>query len=145
MKFLFLEGKKAEEIYYGISVTLGEKILSYSTVINWVSRFKTGHFSTKGEDHPGGPLVVSVSENVDAVRSMILEDRRMSARKIAKNLVTSSARVGFITYDVLDVGKLCAKRAPKWLNVDQKRVVTSRAIREHFRWNTAVSWLSVWQ
>jgi hypothetical protein len=79
MKFLLLQGKRAEEIYDDMSVILGEKSPSYSTVKNSVARFKTGHFSTEDEDRPGGPLVVTVPENVDAVHNKILEDQRMSA------------------------------------------------------------------
>jgi transposase len=42
MKFLFLNGKSAKDIYDDMSVTLGKKSPSYSTVKNWVARFKTG-------------------------------------------------------------------------------------------------------
>jgi transposase len=59
MKFLFLKGKSAKEIYDDMSVTLGEKSPSYSTVKNWVARFKTEHFSTEDEDRPGRPFVVT--------------------------------------------------------------------------------------
>lgn len=42
MKFLFLNGKSAKDIYDDMSVTLGKKSPSYSTVKNWVAQFKTG-------------------------------------------------------------------------------------------------------
>jgi hypothetical protein len=80
MKFLLLKGKSAKEICDDMSVTLGEKGPSYSTVKNWVACFKTEHFSTEDEDHPGRPLLVTVPENVDIVHNMILVDRRISAR-----------------------------------------------------------------
>jgi hypothetical protein len=70
---------------------------------------------------------------------MILADWRISAKKIAETLQISRECVGYIVHDVLDMRKLSAKWVPKCLNVDQKRdrVVVSRAILEHFRWNTA--------
>jgi len=37
MKFLFLRGKTNKEIHDDMSVTLGEKSPSYSTVKDWVS------------------------------------------------------------------------------------------------------------
>jgi transposase len=43
MKILFLKGNSAKEIYDDRSVTLGDKRFSYSTVKNWVARFRTGH------------------------------------------------------------------------------------------------------
>jgi hypothetical protein len=58
MKFLFLQGKLSKEIYGDImSLTLGEKGPSYSTVKNWVAPFKAGHFGTDDEDRPERPLL----------------------------------------------------------------------------------------
>lgn len=37
IKFLFLKGKRAKEIYDDISLRLGEKSSSNSTVKNWVA------------------------------------------------------------------------------------------------------------
>jgi hypothetical protein len=81
MKFPFLTGKTAKAIHDDIAVTLGRKNPSYSTVKYRVAQFKTGHFSTEDEDCPGRPVVVPVPENVDAFHSMILEDRRISAKR----------------------------------------------------------------
>ena len=52
IKFLFLKGKRAKEIYDDISLRLGEKSSSNSTVKNWVAWCNTEHFSTEGKDHP---------------------------------------------------------------------------------------------
>jgi hypothetical protein len=73
IKFLFLKGKKAKEIYDNMSVILDEKSTCYSTVKNWFAQIKTGYFSTKDEDCPGRPPVVTVPENVDAVHSMLTD------------------------------------------------------------------------
>jgi transposase len=52
-----------------MSVTLGDKRPSYSTVKNWVAKFRTGHSCTE-EEHSGRPTQVTVPENVDAIHSM---------------------------------------------------------------------------
>jgi hypothetical protein len=83
MKFPFLRGETTKEIYDDMSFTLGEKSPSYSTVQDWVTRFKTGQLSTDNEDCPGWPLVVPVPENVDDIHSMIWANPRISAKKIA--------------------------------------------------------------
>jgi hypothetical protein len=76
MNFLFLKGKATIEMYDDISVTFGEnKNSSYLTLKNWVAGFKTQHFSTEYEGRPGRLFVVTLSENVDAIHSMILDDR----------------------------------------------------------------------
>jgi transposase len=85
IKYLLLKGN-SEKKNYNMSVTLGNKCPSYSTVKNWVARFKTRHLSTEDE-HSGRPTQVTIPENVDAMRSMILEDRRLSAKTIAETLV----------------------------------------------------------
>ncbi|GFG35425.1 hypothetical protein Cfor_01120 [Coptotermes formosanus] len=139
MKFLFLKGKSAKEIYDDMLVTLDENGPSSSTVKNWVARFKTGYFSTEDEDCPGRPLLFTVPEKMDIIHTMILVDRRIAAEKIAEILEISRERVGLIICHVLVTKKLSAKCTPKCLNADLKRyrVVASWAILEHFRWNTA--------
>jgi transposase len=64
-----------------MSFTLAGKWPSYSTVKNWVVRFRTGHLSTEGEERSGRRTQVTVPENVDAIHSMILDDRRISAKR----------------------------------------------------------------
>jgi hypothetical protein len=64
---------------------------------------------------------VTIPENVDAIQSMILDDRRISAKKIAGNLVISQERVRYIIHELLDIRKLSAKWVPKCLHADQNR------------------------
>jgi transposase len=71
-----------------MSVTLGDKHPSYSTIKNWVARFRTGHFNTSDEEHSGRPTQVAIPENVDAIHTMILNDRSISGKKMAETLAT---------------------------------------------------------
>jgi hypothetical protein len=57
-----------------MSVTLGDKRPSYSTVKNWVARFRTGHSSTEDEERSGSPTQLTIPVNMDAIHSMILDD-----------------------------------------------------------------------
>jgi hypothetical protein len=47
MIYVFLKGNWAKKIYNDVSVTLGDKCPSYSTVNNWVDRFGTAYMSTE--------------------------------------------------------------------------------------------------
>jgi transposase len=67
-----------------MSVTLGDKWPSYSTVKNWVARFRTGHLSTEDEELSGRPTQVTFPENMEAIHSMMLDDRRIFAKKMDK-------------------------------------------------------------
>jgi hypothetical protein len=89
MKYFFLKRKSAEIIYDNMSVILGEKRPSYSIVKNCVAKFRTGHLGTEDEECSGRPTQVTIPENVDAIHCMILDDRRISTKKIAETLAIS--------------------------------------------------------
>jgi transposase len=113
MKYLYLKGSSAKQIYDDMLVTLGDKRPSYSTVKNWVARFRRGHLSTEDEERSGRPTRVTIPENVDAIHSMILDDRRISTKKIAETLAISKERVGYIIHEILEMRKLSAEWVPK--------------------------------
>jgi transposase len=108
---------------------------SYSTVKNWVARFRTGHMSNECKEHSGRPNQVTIPENVDSRHSMILGYGRISAKKIADTLVISRERVGYIIHEILDMRKLSAKWVPKYLNACEKHdpVLASQAILDRFQ------------
>jgi hypothetical protein len=116
----FPEREFDQRNYDDLSVTLGEKCPSCSTVKNWAAPFRTGNLSTEDEEVSGRPTQVEIEENVDAIHSMILGDRRMSAKKKAETLVISRARAGCIIHKISDMRKLSAKLVPKYLNAGQK-------------------------
>jgi hypothetical protein len=66
-------------IYDYISVTLGDRRPSYSTVRNWAARFRIGHSRTVDEEHYGISTEVTVPENVDGIHCVTLVERRISA------------------------------------------------------------------
>jgi hypothetical protein len=81
IKYLFLKGNSAKKIDDDMSVALGEKRPSYSTVKNLVARFRTVHLSTEDEERSGRPTQVTIPEDVDAINSMIMDNRRIAAKK----------------------------------------------------------------
>ena len=64
---------------------------------------------------------MTIPEILDQIHELNLEDGRISAKLIAKQLGTSRERVGSIIHEDLDMRKLSAKWVPKGLNADQKR------------------------
>jgi predicted HTH transcriptional regulator len=116
-----------------MSVTLGDTSRSYSTAKSWDVRFRTGYFSTEDENRSGRPSQTKIPENVHVIHSMILEDRRISTKKIAEPLTISRETVGYIIHDIFDMRKLSAKWVPKCLNAGQKRerVFASEAILDN--------------
>jgi len=66
----------------------------YATVKNWVAQFKHGDFSTCDAPRPGQPKTVTTPENIVQIHELVLEDHRISAKSIVKQLGISSERVG---------------------------------------------------
>jgi hypothetical protein len=87
--------------------SLGDERPSYSTDKNLVARFRTGHLSTEDEKHSGRPSQVKISENVDAIHSMMLDDRRISPKNTLAIRIPS--RVRYIIQVILDMRKLSVK------------------------------------
>jgi hypothetical protein len=106
---LFINENSAKNIYDNLSVTLGEKRSSYCTVKHWVAGFRTGHLSTADEKSSRRPTQVTIPESVDAIHSKILDDRRISTKKIAETPAISRERVGYISHEILDMRKFSAK------------------------------------
>ncbi|XP_069832276.1 histone-lysine N-methyltransferase SETMAR-like [Dendropsophus ebraccatus] len=133
-QFLFLQGKSVSNIHDDMSQTLWNQYPLYSTVKNWVAKFKMGHLSTNDEEHLGQPRVI-VLEKVDALHNLILENCRISAKGIANIIGISCELVFVIIHKHLNMKKLSAKWVPKCLTTDQKsmRVKTSSFICQHFK------------
>jgi len=104
-----------------LTETLGEHAPLYATVKNWVAQFKRGDFSTCDAPRPGQPETVTSPAVIDQIHELILEDRRILAKSIARQLGISHVRVGSIIHEDLDMRKLSAKRVLKCLNTDQIR------------------------
>jgi hypothetical protein len=85
---------------------------------------------TEDEERSGGPTQVTIPENADAIHSMILDNRRTPAKKMAEILAISQESVCYIIHEISDMRKLSAKWIPKCLNAYQKRdpVLASQAI-----------------
>jgi len=116
-----LQGKAPKEIHAILTETLREHAPSYATVKNWVAQYKHGDFSTCDAPRPGRPKTVTISEIIDQINELIVENRRISANSIAEQLGIPREWVGSNIHESLDLRKLSAKWVPKCLKADQKR------------------------
>jgi hypothetical protein len=83
-----------------------------------MARFSTGHLSTEGKERSATPSHVTIPGNMDAIHSMILDDRIISTKKTAETLAISQERVGYIIHEILDTRKFSTKWVPKCLNAN---------------------------
>ena len=75
--FFFLQGKTLKEFHAILTETLEEHAPLYTTIKNWVAKFKRCDFSTYGAPCPGRPKTLTTQEIIDQIHELILEDRRI--------------------------------------------------------------------
>ena len=121
IKFFFPARQGAE----GNSLHSDRNIRGTCTIVfqrqKLLTQFKRSDFYTCDAPRPGRPKTVTTPEIIDQIHELILEDRRISVKSIARQLGISRERVGSIIHGDLDMRKLSAKCVPKCLNADQKR------------------------
>jgi hypothetical protein len=85
------------------------------------------------------PTRVAIPEKVNAIHSMILDHRRISANTTARTMVISQERVGCILHEISDMRKPSAKCVLTCLMAGQKRdrVRVSQVISDPFQSNHA--------
>lgn len=93
-------------------------------MVCWFQRDRT---NTKDAERLGRPNPAVVPENIKEVHKMVFADRKLKLHEIADSLTISEGSVFTILHEHLSMRKLCLKRVPRLLTVNQKqqRVVDS--------------------
>ena len=104
----FRRGLSGQECIYELKSLFDDKALSYGTVKNWFHKFKRGRRSLRDEARESRPKTAVVSENFDAVRELIMQDRFETCREIEASLGISSTSIHSILHEHLAVKKICS-------------------------------------
>lgn len=130
----FRRGLSQQQCVDEIHSTFGDEAPSQATVYRWYTEFNRGRSSLKDEPHEGGPKLVVVPQNIDAVRKMIEEDRHVTYREIEACLGISSHSIHTILHEHLAVKKVCSRWIPHKLTDAQKeaRVVWCRQMLKKY-------------
>ena len=78
----FRRGLSRQECINEFKSLFGHSAPSYNTVKNCFNEFYCGRRSLKDEVREGPPKTAVVSENIDAVRELIMQDRHVTYREI---------------------------------------------------------------
>ncbi|XP_048253205.1 histone-lysine N-methyltransferase SETMAR-like [Haliotis rufescens] len=92
----------------------------------WVAEFKRGRVNLEDEPRPGRPVEVTNDQTSEAVRQLVVKNRRMKVPEMAKALDISEGSVHTILHDRLGMRKLSARWVPKCLSDDQKATITGK-------------------
>lgn len=81
---------------------------------------KNGRECVGDEPQSGRPVEARTDNNVQRVRTLVRQDRRLTVRILADELNLKQETVRKILTDDLSMKKLCAKMVPKNLSAEQK-------------------------
>jgi histone-lysine N-methyltransferase SETMAR len=132
IKFYVLQHQSATDIHKIMTSALGSHSPSYNTIREWVSAFKNGKTGTDDEHRSGRPVSVSTTENVEKVKALLEEDRRITLRQIAYSLNISKDTAHHILTVELGKRKIAAKWIPHVLT-DEQRVCRAETCGMHLR------------
>ena len=66
-----------------LTLVFRESTMSRTHVHLWYNQFKEGREDVNDDAHPGRPSTSITDENIEAVKKMILDNRRITIRKVA--------------------------------------------------------------
>lgn len=95
--------------------------MSKTRVYDWYKRFKEGRQDVEDEDRPGRPKPSITEDNVEQVKKMIFENRRITIRKVADDVGISFRSFQAIFSDASGIKRVAAKFVQKLRNCYQKQ------------------------
>jgi hypothetical protein len=89
--------------------------LTLRIVYEWIEMFKNGCTSVTDAECLGCLAAATSAQNEERARELILEYRRVTVHKIAKQLNISTGSAYSVEHDNLQFHKVCARWVPKEL------------------------------
>ena len=86
IKFCVKNGIKCCKTFEMLSVAYGEDVLSKKNIYKWYKLFQAGREDVHDERRSGRPSTSTTNENVEAVKKLVLENRRVTIKEVAKEV-----------------------------------------------------------
>jgi len=109
VKFCFKLGKTATEMWKMLQQAFGDECMSRTQCFEWYNLFKTGRTSLDEDPRSGRPSTSTDDVHIDAVRDLILQNRRLTIREIAKDVGISFGSCQAILAEKLNMHHVAAK------------------------------------
>ena len=98
----------------------GDEASLRTSIYRWYVEFNRGRSSLQDEFREGRPKSVVVSETIDVVCQLILQDRHVTYREIETTLGICGTTINSILHEHLTVKKNCSRWIPYNLSIAQK-------------------------
>jgi histone-lysine N-methyltransferase SETMAR len=99
----------------------GEGCVSYTTVAEWIQRFKQGRTSIEDLPRTGRPVTEATDLNIEVIRALNDENPHISIRYMVFETGLSYDTINRIIHDGLKLKKLCARWIPHELTERNKQ------------------------
>ncbi|XP_037893953.1 protein GVQW3-like [Glossina fuscipes] len=109
----------------------GDVVLSKTRAYEWYKAFKDGREVVEDLPRSGRPSKSSNEENIDKIKTMVLENRHLSLREIARGVNMSHESVRGILVDILGMRRINGD--DKWMYENEKETTqhSSEFCSEH--------------
>ena len=120
LKFCVSNGITATESLKMLQKCFGESTLSRTQVFEWHKAFSEGREVVENLPHASRPSTSVNDDNIEKVKKIVLENRRVGIREVAEALNISYGSTQHIVVHVLGMKRVAARLVPKDLNFLQK-------------------------
>ena len=104
-----------------LTVAFDESIMSRTQVKLLYNRFKEIREDVNDDARHGQPSTSTTNENIEAVKKMILDNRRITIREFAEYIGICFGSCQVIFRDILGMERAAAKMVSKLLNFKRKQ------------------------
>ena len=99
----------------------GESAMSKTRVYEWYKRFQDGREDIEDDERPGRPSISTTDENVEKMKEIVMNGRRITIREVADDVNISIGSCHEIFSNVLGMKRVAAKFVPKMLSFEQEQ------------------------
>ena len=117
-QILCKNGIKFSKTLEMLKVAYGECTVSQKSVYKWYKLFTEGREEVNDDARPGGPSTSVTNDNTEAVKKIVMENRRIIIREVAKYVGISVRSYHAIFSNILGLERVAAKFVPNLLNFD---------------------------
>lgn len=121
IKFCVKNEIKCNKVCEMLTKAYGESAMKKTSVYEWYKRFQDGRENVEDDERSGRPSTSTTDENVEKVRAMVMNDRRITIREVADDVGISIGSCHDIFANILGMKRVAAKFVPKLLNFEQKQ------------------------